>query len=308
MPASTTSARTLRLCDRDVSLSNLDKELFPTEHLTKRDVIDYYRSVAEVMVAHLVGRPLVLRRFPDGIETDGFVQQEASRHFPEWLPIASVPRRDGPGAVDHVLCEDAAALVYLANQASIELHVWPATTRGLECPDRLIIDIDPPGGVEASRLREVARELRKLFVSVGLAPFVQATGGRGFHVVAPLDASKDFDYVRDLARDLAERLVARDPQGLTTAVRKQRRGDRIFLDVNRNGYGQTVIAPYSLRARPGAPVATPLDWSELGRATPDRYHPRSLRQRLARKPDPWATIAEHAGSASRARRRLDTLG
>jgi bifunctional non-homologous end joining protein LigD len=281
---------TLRVAERDVTLSKLDKELFPADHLTKRDVIDHYRGVADVMLPHLAGRPLVLRRYPDGIDADGFIQQEASRHFPDWVAIATVPRRDGPGTVDHVVCGDAATLIYLANQATVEFHTWLSTTRDLERPDRLIIDIDPPSGVEVATLREVARNLRDLFRSAGLHPYVQATGGRGFHVLAPLDGSADFDDARDLAKDLADRLAGRDPDRLTTAIRKERRGKRIFLDVNRNAYGQTSIAPYSLRARPGAPVATPLDWSELGRATPARYDPGRIRRRLARKADPWAPI------------------
>jgi bifunctional non-homologous end joining protein LigD len=296
---------TLRISDRDIALSRLGKELFPADHLTKRDVIDYYRDVADVMIPHLAGRPLVMRRYPDGIDADGFVQQEASRHFPDWLTIAEAPRRDGPGSVDHVVCDDAAMLVYLANQAAIEYHTWLSTTRDLGRPDRLVIDIDPPRGAGVAAVRRVARRLRDLFGAVGLTPFVQATGGRGFHVVAALDGSEDFDYVRDLAQDLADRLVAAEPDQLTTAARKERRGNRIYLDVNRNAYGQTFIAPYSLRSRPGAPVATPLDWSELGRATPDRYRPPAIRRRLGRKADPWETIGEHTASPAAARRRLD---
>jgi bifunctional non-homologous end joining protein LigD len=283
---------TMRLSHRDVRLSRLDKELFPAEHLTKRDVIDYYRAVADVMLPHLTGRPLVLRRYPDGIDAEGFVQQEASRHFPEWVAIARAPRRDRPGTVDHVVCDDAATLVYLANQATVEFHTWLSTTRDLERPDRVVIDIDPPHGVDVASLRAVARNLRDLFSSAGLTPYVQATGGRGFHVLAPLDGTVDFDGSRDLAKDLADRLVERDPDRLTTAIRKERRGNRIFLDVNRNAYGQTFVAPYSLRARPGAPVATPLDWSELGRATPNGYDPGRIRRRLARKADPWASVGE----------------
>jgi bifunctional non-homologous end joining protein LigD len=298
---------TLRISDREIALSRPEKELFPADHLTKRDVIDYYRAVADVMIPHLAGRPLVMRRYPDGIDEDGFIQQEASRHFPDWLTIVETPRSDGPGTVDHVVCDDAATLVYLANQATVEFHPWLSTTRDLERPDRLVIDIDPPRGTGVATLRRVARSLGDLFRSVGLTPFVQATGGRGFHVVAALDGSEDYEFVRELARDLADHLAEQDPDLLTTAPRKERRGDRIFLDVNRNAYGQTSVAPYSLRSRPGAPVATPLDWSELGRATPDRYDPRRIRRRLARKADPWAAIGEHAAPPATARRRLDAM-
>jgi bifunctional non-homologous end joining protein LigD len=297
---------TLQIADRDIALSRLDKELFPVDHLTKRDVIDHYRAVADAMVPHLAGRPLVLRRYPDGIDAGGFVQQEASPHFPDWLTTVDAPRRGGSGSVEHVVCGDAATLLYLANQATVEFHTWLSTTRDLERPDRLVIDIDPPQGAGVAAVRRVARGLHDVFGSVGLTPFVQATGGRGFHVVAALDGSADFDEVRGLAQDLADHLAAQDPDHLTTAARKQRRGDRIYLDVNRNAYGQTFIAPYSLRARGGAPVATPLDWSELGRTTPDRYRPPGIRRRLARKADPWVALDDHAAAPAAARTRLDT--
>jgi bifunctional non-homologous end joining protein LigD len=297
---------TLRIADRDIALSKLDKELFPADHLTKRDVIDHYRTVADTMVAHLAGRPLVLRRYPDGIGAGGFVQQEASRHFPDWLTTVDAPRRGGSGTVEHVVCDDAATLLYLANQATVEFHTWLSTTRDLERPDRIVVDIDPPPGTGVAVVRRVARGLRDLFESVGLAPFLQATGGKGFHVVAPLDGSEDFDHVRTLAQDLADRLVAQDPDRLTTAARKERRGSRVYLDVNRNAYGQTFVAPYSLRAREGAPVATPLEWSELGRVTPDRYRPPGIRRRLARKSDPWAGIGDRAAAPADVRRRLDS--
>jgi bifunctional non-homologous end joining protein LigD len=249
----------------------------------------------------------VLRRYPDGIDAGGFVQQNASAYFRDHVRVVEVPERGGPGTVNHVVCDDAASLVYLANQATIEYHSWLSTADDLEHPHRLVVDIDPPDGVEVAELRDVARRLRDLFTSVGLTPFVQATGGRGYHVVAPLDRSADYRFVRDLALDLADHLAARHPESLTTAQRKQKRGGRIFLDVNRNAYGQTFVTPYSLRGRPGAPVATPLDWSELGRSTPNGHTLRTIRKRLARKEDPWSAIDDHAAAPATARAELDAL-
>jgi bifunctional non-homologous end joining protein LigD len=292
-----------RVSGRDIELTKVDKVMFPADGVSKGDVIEHYRAVAKAMLPHLAGRPLVLRRYPDGIGGHGFVQQEVSGHVPDWLTVASVPRRGRSGTVAHPVYDDEAALVYLANQATIEFHTWTSTKDG---PDRLVVDLDPPEGTEVTELRAVARTVRELFESVGLTAFVQATGGRGFHVVAPLDGSENHDVVYELAGDLADHLAAQDPDRLTTAQRKQRRGDRIFLDVNRNAYGQTVVAPYSLRARPGAPVATPLDWSELGRATPDGYDPPSIRRRLARKEDPWADMDKHAAAPAEVRRTLGT--
>jgi len=289
----------------DVELSKPDKVFYPDSGLTKGEVVEYYRTVADAMVPHLLGRPLTLRRFPDGIEGEGWFQKEASDYFPDWVRVEPVPQRgEGGGTVHHAICTDAATLVYLANQAAIEFHVWPSTMDALDRPDLMVIDLDPPDGTPVSELRSVARRVRDLFGELGLKAYVQATGGRGFHVVTPLDARTAYDDVRALAREAADHLAAADPDRLTTQQRKAKRGDRIFLDTNRNGYAQTFVAPYSLRARPGAHVATPLDWNELGRAEPDGWDPAKIRARLARKEDPWRDMGAHAASAERARELL----
>ncbi|SDD38844.1 non-homologous end-joining DNA ligase [Glycomyces harbinensis] len=298
---------TLHVAGHDIKVSTLDKELFPEDRFRKGDVLLHYLAVAEAMLPHLAGRPLTMRRFPHGIGAEGFFQKEASEYFPDWIRSVEVAHRHGEGSTRYVVCDDTATLIYLANHATIEFHVWPATADRLDRPDRLVIDLDPPDGVAVSTLRSVARRARDLFLELGLTPYVQATGGRGYHVVAPLDRSADFKFVRDLAGAMAERLAADDPEGLTTALRKNRRGDRIFLDVNRNGRAQTFVAPYSLRARPGVSVATPLDWSELGRSAPNSFTAASIGRRLARKADPWADMDEYAAAPAAARRRLDAL-
>lgn len=294
----------------EIEVSRPGKVLYPDGPVTKDDVVSYYRRVAEVMVPHLRGRPLTMRRFPDGIGEQGWFQKEASDFFPDWVRIEEVPTRDG-GSVHHVICDDAATLVYLANQATLEFHVWNSTVGALDKPDLLVIDLDPPDGAGVAELRSVARRARDLLGQVGLAAFVQATGGRGFHVVAPLDRTATHDVVLPFARELADFLAAADPDRLTTQQRKNKRGDRIFLDVNRNGYAQTFIAPYSLRARPGAAAATPVDWAELGRATPNGFDLRRVPRRLARKTDPWRALVaaseRSAGSAEKAFDRLHRL-
>jgi bifunctional non-homologous end joining protein LigD len=228
---------------RVVTPSRPDKLLYPSDGISKGDVLDYYEGVAEVMLPHLRERPLVVRRFPDGIEADGFFQKNASDYFPNWIRTVSVPQRTGEGVVRHVVCDDAATLLYLANQACLEFHTWLSVADLLDCPDRLIMDVDPPEAVDLTDLRDVVGRLREMFERLDLVPFVQLTGGKGCHVVAALDSRADYELVRGLARDIAAHMAEQDPRRLTVEQRKEKRAGRIFLDTARNAYGQTAIAP-----------------------------------------------------------------
>jgi bifunctional non-homologous end joining protein LigD len=297
------NARIAEVEGREVKLSNTEKPLFPAAGLTKGDLIDYYARVAPVMLPHLAGRPLSFERYPDGIDALGFMQKNASDYFPGWIRRARLAKQDG--AVDHVVAEDAATLVYLANQACVTLHVGLARVDRIDHPDRMVIDLDPSDD-DFAKVRRAAREARALLEAVGLVPFLQTTGSRGLHLWAPLDRSADFDQVRAFASELAETLVARRPAELTTEQRKAKRGDRVLLDVARNAYGQTAVAPYSVRAKPEASVATPLEWAELDDSNlgPRRYTIRNLFRRLGRKRDPWADIARHTRALAEARARL----
>ncbi|MFE0028626.1 non-homologous end-joining DNA ligase [Amycolatopsis sp. NPDC059021] len=279
--------------------SNPDKVFYPERGLTKGDVVAHYRAVADVMVPHLRGRPLTLRRYPHGIHGETWFQKEASSYFPDWLRVEKVPQRTS-ATVRHVICDDAASLVYLANQAVVEYHIWTSTMDALEKPDMVVIDIDPPDDADVRELRDIAKLIRQVYTAVGLTAYLQATGGRGFHVVAPVEPTASYAVVRQVALKASELLVRVDPERLTVAQRRDKRGGRVFLDTNRNGYTQTFIAPYSLRARPAAGVATPLDWGELAKAEPDGWTPDRIKRRLARKADPWHDMAEHAASAEKA--------
>jgi bifunctional non-homologous end joining protein LigD len=287
-----------------VATTHGERVLFPEDAVTKGDIVDYYRRVAPVMVRHLRGRPLMLERYPEGITGPRIVQKEASAHFPDWVHRVEVPKEGG--TVTHVVCNDEETLVYLANQGCLTLHAWLSTAERIHHPDELIFDLDPPAGA-FEVVRESARRLGSILGSLGLVPFVKTTGSRGLHVAVPLDRSATFDETRAFARDVAEVLVAGDPGRLTTEVRKAKRGGRVFVDVLRNGYAQTAVAPYSVRARPGAPVATPLDWDEVtSRLDPGRYTTRNLFRRLGRKADPWLDMAAQARPLEPARGRLET--
>lgn len=290
---------TLRLGRHAVDVSSADKRLFPDDGITKEDLVRYAAAIAATMLPHLRARPLTLQRFPTGINAKGFVQQQRPDHFPSLVGRIDAHRLGDGSVMQHVACGNAACLAYLANQNVITLHRWLSRAPKLDHPDLLIFDLDPPDGQFAA-VRRAAAKVRTAFEAAKLVPYVMTTGGKGAHVVAPLSGTQDFDTVRRFAQALADALAAAYPDELTTEQRKAKRGGRVFLDILRNAYGQTAVAPYAVRARAGAPVATPIEWSELARVEPADYHLRNVLRRLARKPDPWADIRRHARPVPRA--------
>jgi len=285
--------------------SNEDKVLFGKGGATKGALIDYYARIAETMLAHLRGRPIAMQRFPDGIETEGFYQKDAPDHFPDWIETVRLEKEGGE--VRYVVCENAATLAYLANQGCITIHAWLSRRDEARRPDRIVFDLDPPD--EAfDRVREAARLVADLLEGVGLTPFFQTTGSRGMHVVTPIERGPDFDEVRAFARQAMERLASRHDDALTTEARKEKRAGRLFLDTGRNAYAQTMVAPYSVRARPGAPVATPITREEIGRVEARTYTIENVFRRLGQREDPWAEMGERTGDLGVARERLGGEG
>lgn len=302
------ASRTVEVDGRRLEISNPDKVYFPEEGITKGDLVDYYLRVAPTMLPHLAGRPVSMHRFPTGIRGPRFFQKDAPDYFPDWLHTEAVAKQGG--SVTHVIVDDAATLVYLANQACITPHVWLSRVEHLERPDRLILDLDPPDGAageDSRRVRRAVRWTRELLGELGLEPFLMSTGSRGFHVVVPLEPEEGFDGVRAFARDVARILAGRHPERLTVETRKAKRGERVFVDYLRNGYAQTGVPPYAVRARPGAPVATPVDWDELSGLAPRRYTLRNVFRRLSHKADPWAGIDRRRTTLGEARARLSRL-
>lgn len=285
-----------------VEISSAEKVFFPDSGITKGDVVDYYDRIAETMLPHVSARIVTMHRFPNGIRGKSFYQKDVPDYFPNWIERVEVEKEDG--RLVQLVIENAATLVYLANQACVTPHVWLSRHTKRHHPDRMIFDLDP-SGPDFSPVREGARELRRLLRETGLEAYVMTTGSRGLHVTVPLDADADFDEVRNFTREVAELLCRREPKYFTTEQRKEKRRGRVFVDFLRNAYAQHGVAPYALRAQAGAPVAAPLDWEELGQAGPQKYTLRNMFRRMARKEDPWKDIARHAASASRARAQLE---
>jgi bifunctional non-homologous end joining protein LigD len=294
----------IRAGRRIVRVTRPDKPLFPSG-ITKADLARYYAAVAPTMLPNLAARPLNLERYPDGIDGPRIIQQRASEHFPSWVRRVSVPSRGG--TVAHVIASDAATLVYLADQACITLHPWLCRADRLDRPDRLIFDLDPSGDAP-DEVRSAAFDLGALLRELGLEPFAMATGSRGYHVVIPVRRHADFDAARSFARDVARVAAARDPR-LTLEQRRSARGGRILIDVMRNTYAHTAVAPYSVRARADAPVAVPLRWEELLNPStrPDGWTLHTVPSRIAHGGDPWAEIRSCARTLGAPRRRLQAL-
>jgi bifunctional non-homologous end joining protein LigD len=297
-------ANPITLDEQTVELSHLDKPFFPDAGVSKGDVVEYYQRIAEVMLPHLGDRPLNMLRAPDGLDGQSFFQQKVSDYFPDWIARIDIEHVQGD-TVTHVLCDRAATLVYMANQGCVTPHMWLSRISALNYPDRMIFDLDPPDH-DFAPVRRAAQHLRQFLTQMELTPFVQTTGSRGLHVVVPLDASADFDITRALAQDLAETLAQEHPDSLTTAHYKDQRQGRLYLDTKRNAYGQTAVAPYAVRLKPGAPVATPLDWEELNdsKLHARRYTVQNIFRRLGQKADPWTGMDQHAGSVAKVRARL----
>jgi bifunctional non-homologous end joining protein LigD len=291
-----------------VETSREEKVLFPDDDITKGELIDYHEQMFDAMAPHLRDRAIVMQRFPDGIDEEGFFHKQVPAHFPDWISTTTVTRRESDEKQALVVCDKKATLAYLADQGCITLHCWASRIDRPNHPDRLIFDLDPPGDT-FEPVRHAARRLRELMEALELRSFVQTTGSRGLHVVIPLDASEEFDSVRDFAGTCADHLAERHPDELTVEQSRKKRGDRLYLDVARNAYAQIAVTPYSVRAIAGAPVATPLEWEELERRDLDArsYTLHNIRQRLAQRSDPWEGLYRHRQGLIRARQRLQRI-
>ena len=298
-PADQKPVDQIRAGRRTVKVSNRNKVLFPEDGITKGELIDYYVAIAPRMVPLVRDRPLTMERYPDGLTSERIFQKNISPYFPDWIQRARVPKKNG--FVTHVLANDTATLAYLANQASITQHVWLSTVKVPQKPDQIIFDLDP-SKEDFAEVRRTALRLREMLEELGLVPFVKTTGSRGLHVVAPIRPLLGFDVVYAVAATIAGRIQKERPAKLTTEFMKAKRGDRIFLDINRNAYAQTAVAPYSVRPLRGAPVAAPVAWEEVAdrRLRPDGF---SMTDTLER-PDAWTGFRRAARSPIPAARSL----
>lgn len=263
----------------DIEITHPGKLLFPKKGLTKGDVVTYYDRIAEFMLPFLKDRPITLQRFPEGINKQGFYQKHAQDYFPDFIERIHVNTKDGQA--EEILINNKKSLIYLSNHGVITFHVWLSSKDNLECPDKVIFDLDP-SDEDFGKLKKGARLLRNALENTGVSPQLMTSGKKGLHLYYGIRPEKGFDTVRQEARELAESLVEASPGLFTLEIRKKNRGNKIFLDILRNAYAQTGICPFSLRPIESAGVATPLDWKELGKISAgDHYTFNNIFRRLA---------------------------
>jgi bifunctional non-homologous end joining protein LigD len=281
-----TSAATSGASGRE-KLTHPDKVLYPDVKLTKRDLADYLAQVADRMLPLVAGRPLMLVRCPDGAEKPCFHQKNAPDDVPKGLVPIPIPSAKGGDEGTYLAVATAAGLAALVQLGTLEIHIWGSKTKDLERPERLVFDLDPGPGVSWPDVIRGAETVRDLLERLGLPSFPLVTGGKGVHVVVPVKPSAEWTEVKAFCKALVQAVVAQEPSRYTGHLSKNRRDKKIFIDYLRNGRGATAVAPYSMRARPGAPVAVPVAWSELtAKLRPDAFHVRDMAKRLSGK-DPW---------------------
>lgn len=270
-------------------ITHPEKILFPDIGATKGDVAAYYEAVAPVMIPHLRGRPITMERFPAGIENEGFLQKNVSKGFPAWLKRVEVPKKGG--VVNYPLAGDLRSLLWITNQNTITFHVWTSRAPRLTRPDICVLDLDP-SQEDAEVLRRAALAARDIFDELGFPSWIKTSGSKGFHIAARMGPRADFAKSGALADRVARIMLERDPDHLTREFHKVDRRGRILIDTARNNPGATFAAPYSLRAKPGAPVSAPCTWEEVerGEITPQSVTIRSMPGRLKKLGDLWAEL------------------
>ena len=290
--------------ERPVTLSNVDKVFFPDEGYTKGDVIQYYVSVAPVILPHLAERPISMSRYPDGITRPSFYEKRAPGHQPSWMQTTPVPSDSQGGIIDFLVADSTEALMWFANMGCIEVHPFHSRAASLDCPDYAIFDFDPAEGSSWDQVVAAAKLLSVALGQLGLAGYPKLSGSRGVHVYVPLEPVHDFPRVRRLVGEIGRYLAAANPDDITMDWDKPKREGKVFIDHNRNAAGQTVASAYSVRPRPGAPVSAPLAWSELDTVVNGQWTIATMWDRLVRFGDLFAPVLEGGQTLDEAEARL----
>lgn len=264
-----------------IEITHPDKLIYPEKGITKKDLVEYYHKISSEILPHLKNRPLTLHRFPEGIDKEGFYQKNAFNYFPDFIPRKTIPTESAKKT--QFYCDSLKALIYLVNQGTISFHIWQAREDRLNEPDKVVFDLDAPES-KFDLVKESAFLIGQYLRKKGKAPQLLTSGNYGLHIWYPVQRVKTFEERRDEIMSMAEELVSKYPEFLTTAIRVDDRKGKVFVDSLRNAYGQTSICPYSLRANLNAGVATPIEWPELSSVeSGDHYHYGNIFRRLGQK-------------------------
>jgi DNA ligase D len=280
----------LELAGHEVRVTSPEKVFFPEGGETKLDLVNYYLAVQEPLMVAMEGRPVLMQRFPHGAGGSSFFQKRVGDGAPDWLSTTIVSTPNGTTSRALVI-RDIAHVIWAVNLACLGFHVWPSRADDPEHADELRIDLDPQPGVGFDEARVAAREVQALFDEVGIVGHPKTTGNRGIHVYVRLEPRWDSYHVRSAAVAVARELARRRPDIITDAWWKEERGERIFIDFNQNAPHKTVFGAWSVRARPGGQVSTPLRWDEIETVDPDALTLATVPGRVERDGDPWAGIA-----------------
>jgi bifunctional non-homologous end joining protein LigD len=287
-------------------ITHPEKVLFPGDGITKGDLAAYYEALSPVILPHLRGRPVTMERYPAGIGAKGFWQKDVSKGFPAWLQRVEVPKKDG--VVHHPVVTDQKSLLWIANQNTITLHVWTSRLPDLNYPDLCVFDLDPSKD-DAAEVRAAAIGLRDLLTELGLPSWIKTTGGKGFHIVVPVDGKTPMGFVARFANTVGTLFVRLAPDRLTQEFSKADRRGRIYVDTGRNGHSATFAAAYTVRAKPGATVSAPCTWEEVerGKVGPASFTLRNMPDRIAKVGDVWADMRRRGRSLTKPMEKLQRL-
>ncbi len=277
---------------RKLELSNLDKVLFPEDGIVKAEILEYYLKIAPTLLNHVKGRALTLIRFPDGIHGESFYQKNRPQWAPDWLEFVNLGKEEKK---DYIVATEPASLVWLANLAALELHQLHSRKPNYDFPDYMVFDLDPPEGYTFKKLVPIALELKASIETFGYTAFVKTTGGKGIHICCPLQPKFDFHTVFEAAQLIAKPFVDAHSAETTLHIKKDARQGRVLIDIYRIRSGQSIVSPYSLRGRIGAPVSMPVTWEELKEVNdPKDFNIRNALEKVLRDGDAWEGIDAYA--------------
>lgn len=289
-----------------MEISNADRIVYPDDGISKGEVVEYYRKVADLLLPFLSGRALTVERYPKGVGAEGFMQKNAPDHYPDELIDRHEVPKEG-GTTVYPVIDSAEGIEFFANLGVITFHVPPSRAEDWRHPDWIIWDLDPPEG-RVDLAREAARRLRDVLDVHSIPTRVMTSGSEGYHLRARIDPGVVWEEVARIARGLAALVVKENTEIMTLAFRKAERGDRVFIDWLRNAPYSTSVAPWSLRARSGAPVAAPIHWDELGEIAPDDVRLDSVEERLATENWNDMIVVDLEGVRGRVDTELDAAG